>query len=99
MGRKSAVGVDHQLAAGEAGICFKAAQHKPAGWIDEDFCILIDAHIMAGTGNDQPMEFLTKLVRVFVCIMLAGDHDGIHSFRNTKRILHGHLRFSVWPHS
>ena len=50
---------------------------------------------MAGAGNDQPAEFLTKLVRVFVCIMLAGDHDGIHSFRYTERILHGHLRFAV----
>ena len=52
---------------------------------------------MAGAGNDQPAEFLTKLVRVFVCIMLAGDHDGVHALRNTKRILHGHLRFAVRP--
>ena len=29
--------------------------------------------------------------------MLAGDHDGVHSFRNTKRILHRNLRFSVRP--
>ena len=96
VGCKPAVGVDHQLAAGETGIGFKAAQHKPAGRIDENLRLLVDAHIMAGTGNDQPAEFLTKLVRVFVCIMLAGDHDGVHAFRNTKRILHGHLRFSVW---
>ena len=97
VGYKPAVGVDHQLTAGETGVGFKAAQHKSAGWIDEDFCILIDAHVMAGAGNDQPAEFLTKLVRVFVCIMLAGDHDGVHALRNTKRILHGHLRFSVRP--
>ena len=99
MGRKSAVGVDHQLTAGETGIGFKAAQHKSAGRIDEDFCILIDAHVMAGAGNDQPAEFPAQLVRVFVCIMLAGDHDGIHSFRNTKRILHRNLRFAVWPNA
>ena len=54
---------------------------------------------MAGAGNDQPAEFLTKLVRVFVCIMLAGDHDGVHSFRNTKRILHRNLRFAVRPNA
>ena len=95
MGYKPAVGVDHQLTAGEAGVGFKAAQHKPAGWIDEDFCILIDAHIMAGTGNDQPMEFLAQFVRIFICIMLAGDHDGVHALRNTKRILHRNLRFAV----
>ena len=99
MGCKPAVGVDHQLTAGETGICFKAAQHKSAGWIDEDFCILIDAHVMAGAGNDQPAEFPAQLVRVFVCIMLAGDHDGVHALRNTKRILHGYLRFAVRPHS
>ena len=52
---------------------------------------------MAGAGNDQPAEFLTKLVRVFVCIVLAGDHNGVHALRNTERILHGHLRFSVRP--
>ena len=95
MGRKPAVGIDHQLTAGETGIGFKAAQHKPAGWIDEDFCILIDAHVMAGAGNDQPAEFFAQLGRVFVRIVLAGDHDGIHSFRNTKRILHRNLRFAV----
>ena len=97
VGHKPAVGVDHQLAAGEAGIGFKAAQHKPAGRIDENLRLLVDAHIMAGAGNDQPAEFLTKLVRVFVCIMLAGDHDGVHALRHTERILHGHLRFSVRP--
>lgn len=55
---KPAVGVDHQLATGESGICFKAAQNKSAGWIDENFRLLVDAHIMAGAGNDQPAEFL-----------------------------------------
>ena len=97
VGYKPAVGVDHQLAAGETGISFKAAQHKSARRIDENLRLLVDAHVMAGAGNDQPAEFLTKLVRVFVCIMLAGDHDGVHALRNTKRILHGHLRFAVRP--
>ena len=96
MGYKPAVGVDHQLAAGETGISFKAAQHKPAGRIDENFRLLIDAHVMAGTGNDQPAEFLAQFGRVFVRVMLAGDHDGVHAFRYPERILHGHLRFSVW---
>ena len=59
--------------------------------------MLVDAHIMAGAVNDQPAEFLAQLVRVFVCIMLAGDHDGVHALRHTERILHGHLRFSVRP--
>lgn len=97
MGYKPAVGIDHQLTAGETGICFKAAQHKSAGRIDEDFCLLIDAHIMAGAGNDQPAQLLAQLGRIFVCVMLAGDHDGVHALRHTERILHGHLRFSVRP--
>ena len=54
---------------------------------------------MAGTVNDQPAEFLTKLVRVFVCIMLAGDHNGVHALRHTERILHGHLCFAVRPNA
>ena len=99
MGCKPAVGVDHQLTAGETSIDFKATQHKPAGRIDENLRLLVDAHIMAGTGNDQPAEFLAQLDRAFVCIMLAGDHDGVHALRNTKRILHGHLRFAVRPNA
>ena len=97
VGRKSTVGIDHQLASGETGICFKAAQHKPAGRIDENLRLLVDAHIMAGTGNDQPAEFLAQFVRIFICIMLAGDHDGIHTLRDAERILDGHLRLSVRP--
>lgn len=99
VGCKPAVGVDHQLAAGEAGICFKAAQHKPAGRIDENLRLLVDAHVMAGAVNDQSAEFLAQFVRIFICIMLAGDHNGVHALRNTKRILHRNLRFSVWPNS
>ena len=99
MGRKPAVGVDHQLTAGETGICFKAAQHKSAGRIDENLRLLVDAHIMAGTGNDQLAEFLAQLGRVFVRIVLAGDHNGVHALRYTERILHRNLRFSVWPNS
>ena len=45
------------------------------------------------------MEFLAQLGRVFVRIMLAGDHDGIHALRHTERILHGHLRFAVRPNA
>ena len=96
MRRKPAVGVDHQLAAGETGVGFKAAQHKPAGRIDENLRLLVDAHVMAGTVNDQPAEFLAQLVRSFVRVVLAGDHNGVHAFRYPERILHGHLRFSVW---
>ena len=99
MRRKPAVGVDHQLTAGETGICFKAAQHKSAGRIDENLRLFVDAHVMAGAVNDQSAEFLTKLVRVFVCIMLAGDHDGVHALRHTERILHGHLCFAVRPNA
>ena len=99
VGYKPAVGIDHQLAAGETGIGFKTAQHEFTGWIDENFRLLVDAHVMAGAVNDQSAEFLAQLVRIFICIMLAGDHDGVHALRHTERILHGHLRFSVWPHS
>ena len=99
MGYKPAVGVDHQLAAGETGVGFKAAQHKPAGRIGENLRLLVDAHIMAGTGNDQPAEFFAQLVKVFVRVVLAGDHNGVHALRHTERILHGYLRFAVRPHS
>ena len=95
MGRKPTVSIDHQLAAGETGIGFKTAQHKSAGWVDENFRLLVDAHVMAGAVNDQSAEFLAQFVRIFICIMLAGDHNGVHALRNTKRILHGHLRFAV----
>ena len=95
MGYKPAVGVDHQLAAGETGISFKAAQHKSARRIDENLRLLVDAHVMAGAVNDQSAEFLAQFVRIFICIMLAGDHNGVHALRNTKRILHRNLRFAV----
>ena len=98
-GVQARVGVDHQFTAGETGIGFKTAQHKPAGRIDENLRLLVDAHIMAGTGNDQPAEFFAQLGRVFVRIVLAGDHNGVHALRYTERILHRNLRFSVWPNS
>ena len=95
VGRKPAVGVDHQLATGESGICFKAAKHKSAGWVDENFRLLIDAHVVAGAGNDQPAEFFAQLGRVFIRVILAGDHNGVYALRHTERILHGYLRFAV----
>ena len=39
--RRAAVGVDDDLAAGDAGIAVRPADDEPAGRIDEDACVLV----------------------------------------------------------
>lgn len=75
MGRKTAVGVHHELAARETGACFKAALHKSAGGIDEDLRVLVRRKFAQCGQDDILHQVAAQGVEIGVLFVLAGQHD------------------------
>ena len=75
MGRETTVGIHHELAPREAGVCFKPALHKSAGWIDEDLRVLIRRKLSQRGQDDVLHQVAAQGVEIGVLFVLAGQHD------------------------
>ena len=72
VGRQPSVGVHHQFAAGQAGVCLDPALHKAAGGIDENLRVLIRGENAEGWLDDEFQQFLPQLGQVLILRMLTG---------------------------
>nr|DAO66110.1 MAG TPA: hypothetical protein [Caudoviricetes sp.] len=95
MGGKTAIGVHHQLPAGQAGIGGGTTLHEPAGRVDEDLHVLGEAETVQNgiqhLGDDLP----PKLLQIFSFIVLDGHHNVFHTHGFSVLIHHGHLGFAI----
>ena len=93
----AAVGVDDDLAAGEAGVAHGPADHEPAGGVDEH-----PRRLRAKMGGQhRPDDSLGHLpaqgVDVHGRVVLGGEHHRVHGLGTIAPVPHGHLALGVRP--
>ena len=95
MGGKTAVGVHHQLPAGQPGVGGGTALHKPAGGVDENLHILGEVEAVQNGIQHFRDDLPAKLLQILVRIVLDGYHNvlGAHGF--SVLIGHGHLGLAI----
>src|SRR5690606_11692057 len=93
---RAAIGVDDDLAAGEAAIPVGSADDELACGIDPPFAILGDrqhlADGLADIGLDDPADVLARLLRIGV---LGGEHDSNALRRLAILVTHRHLDLCI----
>ncbi len=87
----SAVGVDDDLAAGEAGVSLRTADHEAAGRIDVILDVLrpelLRNHGLDHVGDDGLMQLLVG----DAIAVLRGNDDGVDRHRHTVLVNDSHL--------
>ena len=92
----AAVGVDNDLAAGEAGVAGGAADDKAAGGIHIVLGIFVEeAGRFEYRSDDLVDDGLPDLFVGDLGIMLMRDNDGVHADRPVAFVLEGDLAFRV----
>ena len=96
MACRSAIGINDDLASGQAAVAVRAADHKTSGRIDEKFCILI-YHICRDNGIKYILpDICVNLLLCHVLIMLSREHHCIQTGRTSVLVvLHRNLCLSV----
>ena len=95
MGHKAAIGIHHELPPGQTRVRIKAAQHKGAAGIDENFRVLIQKFTQR-RHKDALVDSLSELLLAYLRLVLSRNHNGSDPHRLVILILYGHLRLSVW---
>ena len=91
----AAVGIDDNLAAGQAGVTLRAAHNKAAGRVDVILGVLIQQLGGDNLLNNLALDVLMQLLLADVGAVLAGDNHGVHAHRLAVLILHGDLALAV----
>ena len=96
MGSEHAVAVHHELSPGEAGVSFRAAQHKPPGRIQKDFRILIRRQGLQRRGQHLVGKFPAEFVHGFLRVVLGRKDNRIQPQGfSILAVFHGDLRFPI----
>lgn len=88
MGRKTVVGVHHELAPREAGVRLEAALHKSAGGIDEDLRVLVRRKLPQCGQDDILHQVAAQGVEIDVLFVLAGQHDSGDALGESVFVFH-----------
>ncbi|GJE70868.1 hypothetical protein CHKEEEPN_2410 [Methylorubrum podarium] len=95
MGRRAAVGVDDDLAAGEAGVAVGTADHELAGRVDVPDGALVDPALRQGL-EDVGLDDGAHVGRVEGLVEVLGrEHDLRHLDRAAVGVAHGDLALGV----
>ncbi len=96
----AAVGVDDDLAAGEAGVADGSADHEAPGRVDKQVLVRVElcrvVHVGGQDGLDHALpEVRADLVDLDAVRVLGGDQDLLDADRPAVLVAHGHLRLAV----
>src|SRR4029079_6514380 len=98
MGRRAAIGVHDDLAAGDAAIAVWTADYEPPCGIDVELRVTVHPalrhHLIDEAAHDLLDAFLA-----YVLAMLGRDHDGIGADRLSVLVGECHLALGVRPSS
>ena len=95
-GGRSAVGVNDDLAAGQAGVTLRAAHNKAASGVDVVLGVLIQQLGRDGGLDDLLHDVGPELLHGHALAVLAGDDDCIHTDGLVVLVvLHGDLALAV----
>ncbi len=98
MGRRAAVGVDDDLAPGEAGVALRAAGDEAAGGVDVDLGgVRVIELCREDRLDDDVSDSLADLAVLDVIVVLSGDDDRLDAHRLVSIILDSHLGLPVRP--
>ena len=109
MGSASAVGVDNNLAAGEAGVACGAADHELAGGVHMQDEVLVEQGLKVfWQGGDEAREYDLAYILLYTrvhfvirseLIVLGAEHYGVHAHGlvGFGRELDGELALGVRP--
>src|SRR5699024_4699646 len=95
MARVAAVGIDDDLAAGQAGVALGAAHDETAGGVDVVFGALVHHFGGDDVGDDLALDVGVQLFLRNFGAVLAGDDDGVDAHRLAVLILHRDLALTV----
>ena len=94
MGCKCAVAVHHELAPGQAGIGIRAALHKLAAGVQDDFRV-VGGHTVKGKREHILVQQIRQLIDVGVLLVLdRNDHCG-DAHRRVAVVFHRDLHLAV----
>ena len=94
MGRRAAVGIDDDLASGDAGIAVRSANDETAGRIDVKMFLRAHPAVRQNI-EDVWTDDLAHRVLVDLAVMLRRDHHRGRPNRLAVHILQRHLAFGV----
>ncbi len=102
MAGPSAVGVDDDLAAGQAGVAHRAAEHELAGRVDQQPEVGGVHGVVVQVGQHGVDDLLPDVrgqggVQVDALGVLRREHDGVQAHRRGAVVLHGDLGLAVGP--
>ena len=95
MGRGTTVGVDDDLAPGQAAVALWAADDEPSGRVDQEAHIAFDQLLGQHRLDDFLDDRLGQGAVIDVGGMLGREHDGIDRVRLAVDIAQGDLRLGV----
>src|SRR6185312_2389796 len=91
----AAVGIDDDLAAGQAGVAMRSADYETAGRIDVEFGLRID-HIRRDHGiDDVLLDFPAQLFGGDIGAVLSGNDDGFDADGLVDVVLDAYLALAV----
>ena len=98
MAAHAAVGVDDDLAAGEAGVADRATDDEATGRVDEDAVVVVGELL----GDDRADDVLDEvgaddLVAVDAVVVLGRDEHGAQAHRLAVLVVEGDLGLAVGP--
>src|SRR5688500_1310705 len=95
--RVAPIGVDDDLASGEAGVAHGTADRERAGPIHAIDRLRVEPALGYRRLDHDVADLRNDAVVDDVRIVLSRDDDRVHALRNAVRVLHGHLTLSVGP--
>ncbi|GFO81712.1 MAG: hypothetical protein A49_13390 [Methyloceanibacter sp.] len=93
-GRRAAIGIDDDLAAGEAGVAIGAADDETPRRIDVELGLVVDPSLGQHLVDEAADDLLDTLGRGML-VMLGRHHDGIGAHGHAVFVDEGHLALGV----
>src|SRR5690606_7611559 len=91
----AAIGVDDDLAPGQAAVAHRAADHELAGRVDVELGVLVQQLGRQGVLDDQLHDGLFQVVLADVRVVLGGQHHGIDADHLAAVVTAGDLGLGV----
>src|SRR5690606_32179067 len=93
--RVAAVGVDDDLASGQAAVTVGAADHEAAGGVDVELGLLVDPLGRKNLLDDLLQSAFADILVLDVCGVLGREHDGVDGVRLAVNVAEGELALGI----
>src|SRR5262249_16376697 len=94
VGRRAAVSIDDDLAAGDAAVAVRTADHETSGRIDVEFGVTVHPALRHHLVNEAAHDFLDALLAHLLAV-LGRDHDGVGPYWLAILVGERHLALGI----